>query len=216
VVPKKVALNSLHSFCRRITAVIGLAFWFYLGFPVTGRCQTDSARVVTDTASPTQANPEDTSSVAAKLPSPRKALILSAVLPGAGQIYNKRYWKVPLIYIGAGILGYNIQNFYGDYVLWRDAFIAKQKYGEYILDPVEFPPGRFDDLEVMRRNREQRRRYFELNIILCAVLYALNVVDANVDAHLKGFQLGNDGLSLTPALPTQTPGAGLTLRLTLK
>ncbi len=138
------------------------------------------------------------------------------MLPGAGQAYNKRYWKIPLIYIGAGILGYNIQNFYGNYTEWRDAFIAKQKYGIYILDPDRFPPGRFDDLETMRRNRNQQRRYFELNIILSGLLYALNIVDANVDAHLKGFQLGNEGLSLTPALPADTQGAGLTLRLTLK
>jgi hypothetical protein len=69
----------------------------------------------------------------------------------------------------------------------------------------------------MRRNRNQRRRFFELNIILSGLLYALNVVDANVDAHLRGFQLGNEGLSLTPALPVDAPGgAGLTLRFALK
>jgi hypothetical protein len=190
----------------------------YFAAPGTARAQTDSMRVVQPTDSiPVAPAQADTVATARRIPSPRKALILSAVLPGAGQAYNRRYWKIPLIYVGAGILGYNIQNFYKDYTLWRDAFIAKQKYGVYILDEEQFPRNRFDDLETMRRNRNQRRRFFELNIILSGLLYALNVVDANVDAHLRGFQLGNEGLSLTPALPTETPGgAGLTLRFALK
>ncbi len=202
----------------RVIALTGLLFWFYLAAPGTARAQTDSVRVVQPTDSiPTAPAQSDTVAKARRIPSPRKALILSAVLPGAGQAYNRRYWKIPLIYIGAGILGYNIQNFHKNYVTWRDAFIAKQKYDEYILDPEQFPEDRFDDLDVMRRNRNNMRRYFELNIILSGVLYALNVVDANVDAHLRGFQLGDKGLSLTPALPTDAPGgAGLTLRFALK
>ena len=202
----------------RVIALTGLLCWLYLAAPGTARAQTDSLRVVQPTDSiPVATNLGDTVATSRRIPSPRKALILSAVLPGAGQAYNRRYWKIPLIYIGAGILGYNIQNFYKDYTFWRDAFIAKQKYGIYILNEEQFPRARFDDLETMRRNRNQRRRFFELNIILSGVLYALNVVDANVDAHLRGFQLGNEGLSLTPALPTDTPGgAGLTLRFALK
>jgi hypothetical protein len=206
---------------RRFLPWIGLFFWFCLATPGTACAQNDSLRVVQspDTL-PAATTAGDTLTRSRRLPSPRKALILSAVLPGAGQAYNRRYWKIPLIYIGAGILGYNIQNFYGQYVIFRDAFIAKQKYNEYILERYypEYPAGgRLDDLDAMRRNRNQRRRFFELNIILSGVLYALNIVDANVDAHLRGFQLGKDDLSLTPSLPTETPGAaGLTLRLTLK
>ncbi len=205
----------------RVIALTGLLCWLYFVAPGTARAQTDSVRVVQPTDSiPVAPALGDTVATSRRLPSPRKALILSAVLPGAGQAYNRRYWKIPLIYIGAGILGYNIQNFYRQYAIFRDAFIAKQKYDIYILDQYypEYPPGgNLDDLETMRRNRNQRRRYFELNIILSGLLYALNVVDANVDAHLRGFQLGNEGLSLTPALPTDTPGGpGLTLRFALK
>jgi hypothetical protein len=206
----------------RVIALTGLLFWFYLAAPAPARAQTDSVRVVQPADSiPTAPAQSDTVAKARRIPSPRKALILSAVLPGAGQAYNRRYWKIPLIYIGAGILGYNIQNFYGRYVIFRDAFIAKQKYDEFILDryypQFEATDPQRNDLEFMRRNRNQFRRFFELNIILSGVLYALNIVDANVDAHLRGFQIGDKGLSLTPALPTQTPGgAGLTLRLALK
>ena len=205
----------------RVIALTGLLFWLYLAAPGTARAQTDSVRVVQPADSvPVAPALRDTAATARRLPSPRKALILSAVLPGAGQAYNRRYWKIPLIYVGAGVLGYNIQNFYRQYIIFRDAFIAKQKYGEYILDRYypEYPEGsNLDNLDAMRRNRDQRRRYFELNIILSGVLYALNVVDANVDAHLRGFQLGNQGLSLKPSLPTDTPGgAGLTLRIALK
>jgi hypothetical protein len=142
----------------------------YFAAPGTARAQTDSVRVVQPTDSiPVAPAPSDTAATARRIPSPRKALILSAVLPGAGQAYNRRYWKIPLIYIGAGILGYNIQRYYKDYTNWRDAFIAKQKYGVYTLDPYypEYPGGsNLDNLDAMRRNRDQRRRYFELNIIL--------------------------------------------------
>ena len=207
---------------RRFLPWIGLVFWFCLAAPGTACAQNDSLRVVQspDTL-PAATTAGDTIARSRRLPSPRKALILSAVLPGAGQAYNRRYWKIPLIYIGAGILGYNIQNFYGRYIIFRDAFIAKQKYDVFILNryypQFEATDTRYNNLEFMRRNRNQFRRYFELNIILAGVLYALNIVDANVDAHLRGFQLGRDDLSLTPSLPTETPGAaGLTLRLTLK
>ncbi len=200
----------------------GLLFWLYFAAPGVVRAQTDSVRVVQPRDSvPVAPALSDTVAKARRLPSPRKALILSAVLPGAGQAYNRRYWKIPLIYIGAGILGYNIQNFYRQYVIFRDSFIAKQKYDIFILDQyypeLDASDTRWNNLEFMRRNRDQRRRFFELNIILSGVLYALNVVDANVDAHLRGFQIGDKGLSLTPALPTETPGgAGLTLRFALK
>ncbi|MBD0258314.1 MAG: hypothetical protein ICV83_21580 [Cytophagales bacterium] len=206
----------------RVIALTGLLCWFYFAAPGTARAQTDSLRLVQPTDSiPVAPALSDTAATARRLPSPRKALILSAVLPGAGQAYNRRYWKIPLVYIGAGILGYNIQNFYRRYVIFRDSFIAKQKYDVFILDryypELESTNPRVNDLEFMRRNRDQFRRYFELNIILMGVLYALNVVDANVDAHLRGFQIGDKGLSLTPALPTETPGgAGLTLRFALK
>jgi hypothetical protein len=163
---------------------------------------------------------DDTTAVTRRRPNPRKALILSAVLPGAGQFYNRRYWKIPVIYIGAGVLGYFIQDNYGRYVIFRDAFIAKQKYDQFIL--TEYYPeldesnSRVNNLEFMRRYRNQYRRWFEQSIILAAALYALNIVDANVDAHLRGFQLGNKNLSLLPAMPADAPGGGLTLRLSLK
>lgn len=163
---------------------------------------------------------DDTTAIKRRLPDPRKALILSAVLPGAGQFYNRRYWKIPLIYIGAGVIGYFMQDFYGQYVIFRDAVIAKDRYNLYILDQY-YPQllatnSRVNNIEFMRRYRNEFRRNFEFNIILSVALYALNLVDANVDAHLRGFQLGNENLSLRPAMPADTPGAGLTLRLTLK
>jgi hypothetical protein len=205
----------------RVIALAGLLFWMYFAAPGTARAQTDSVRVVQPTDSiPVAPAPSDTATTARRIPSPRKALILSAVLPGAGQAYNRRYWKIPLIYIGAGILGYNIQRYYKDYTNWRDAFIAKQKYGVYTLDPLlpGVPRGQqpgqpgCDAPQPRPTPAVLRTQHHPVG-----VLYALNVVDANVDAHLRGFQLGNQGLSLTPALPTDTPGgAGLTLRFALK
>jgi hypothetical protein len=147
--------------------------------------------------------------------SAKRALILSAVLPGAGQAYNHKYWKIPVIYGGAGVLGYFIRDNYRHYRMWRGAFIAKNNPGHvYILDPKQYPSDRYDNAEVMRRQLEYYRRNFELSIILMGALYALNIIDANVDAHLKGFQLGNDQLTLSPAI--RETGVGLNVAFVLK
>lgn len=204
---------------RPIDKLVWLIAFICLTNGITGYCQTNDSLQVGQTAARVINPVDDTTTITAKLPSPRRALILSAILPGAGQAYNKKYWKIPLIYIGAGIFGYLIQDNYRKYIIFRDAFIAKQRYNVYTLEKYlpQYPEGgALDDLDAMRRNRDQFRRYFELNIILSGVLYALNIVDANVDAHLKGFRLIKDGLTLSPALPSDVTSGGLTLRLTLK
>lgn len=157
----------------------------------------------------------DSTSSSRKSHSPRQALLLSALLPGAGQAYNKKYWKIPVLYAGAGLAGYFMLKNYKQYSLWREAFIARSSPGqEFILNPTKYPASRFNDLAVMRRHREYYRRSFEQSVILMVALYALNIIDANVNAHLKGFQLGNEQLTFSPAVG-QT-GVGFSLALTVK
>lgn len=204
---------------RRSFAKWGFLISFFTLFSATQlQAQTDTLGTSNDSVRVTNA-PADTLTIIPQRHSPRRALMLSAIVPGAGQAYNKKYWKIPIIYAGAGVLGFFIYRNNERYQHFRDAVIAKDRYNIYILDRYypEYPAGgRLDDLESMRRNRDYNRRNFEFCIILSGVLYALNIVDANVDAHLKNFQLGDNDLSLVPSSSANQPGVGLSLRLTLK
>jgi len=134
--------------------------------------------------------------------SPRKATIYSAVLPGLGQIYNKKYWKVPIIYIGFASLIYAINwnnDHYVDY---------KQAYSDIIDDDPT--TNSFKDLDIegnwdfnnasqvaqfterLDNAKEAARRYRDLCIIGTAALYAINIIDATVDAHLFNFDISDD------------------------
>lgn len=130
--------------------------------------------------------------------SPRKATIYSAVLPGMGQIYNKKYWKVPLIYIGFGALGYFIDWNNDQYVLYRQAYadIVDDDPNTNSFEDLNFE-GRWDGQRqqfttALQRAKDNSRRNRDLVIISTAAFYALNIIDASVDAHLFNFDISDD------------------------
>ena len=118
-------------------------------------------------------------------PIPSRAAMLSATLPGLGQIYNGRYWKVPIIYAGFGTLIYFIDFNNSNYNKWRRAWIARVDGNPHTVD--DFP---FHSTEVIERAMNYYRRNLELNYMLAAALYLLNILDASVDAHLMNFDVG--------------------------
>jgi hypothetical protein len=120
---------------------------------------------------------------------PKRSAMLSAVLPGLGQIYNKQYWKVPLIYGGALIIGHYIR--YQDrlYTSFRSAYFAATD-----LDPTTENPYPVS-ADLLLRNAEQLRRDRDYLMIIGGIFYLLQIVDAHVSAHLHEFQI-NDALSL--------------------
>jgi hypothetical protein len=132
-------------------------------------------------------------SIARKIYSPRKAAILSAVFPGAGQIYNKKYWKLPIIYAALGVSGgiflYNL-NYYRD-----TRFAYKVKYNMRVNHSDSALYDRIRDNlkplseESLRFYRNQYRRDIDYSAVFFIILWGLNVVDATVDAHLKGFDV---------------------------
>ncbi len=130
---------------------------------------------------------------------PSKAAFYSAVLPGLGQVYNKRYWKVPIVYavIGTGVYAY----LYNDdlYDRFRTAF--KRRQAGFTDD--EFWDRRNPDdgiipLEpdlsttALEDGQERYQRDRDLSLLITIAMYALNIVDANVDAHLKQFNVDDD------------------------
>ena len=125
---------------------------------------------------------------------PRIATRRSAIIPGWGQIYNKKYWKLPLVYGGLGITAsvfqYNVKN----YNLLRLAYLYKTdtiSANDALIDP------RFKNLSAnaLRNYRTAFRQNVDYTVLFFIAFWGLNVVDATVDGHLKAFEV-NDNLSL--------------------
>jgi hypothetical protein len=135
--------------------------------------------------------------------SPARAAMLSATLPGLGQVYNGRYWKVPIIYAGFGTLAYFLNMNNTEYQRWRTAYIARVDGNPNTVDGY---PHSTDQLE---RAMRFYRRNLEVTYLLGAALYVLNILDANVDAHLLDFDVREDlSLRLQPVINRNLSGNG--------
>lgn len=119
---------------------------------------------------------------------PRKALLFAAVLPGLGQIYNKKYWKLPLVYGGLFAAGYAVNYYNG---LYRD-------YRSMVFRAIEIGVGENErNLDLGMRTTlsqyriavDKSRRERDYMIIIMGAVYILQIIDAHVDAHLKEFDL---------------------------
>jgi|GEM_PF-762821 len=123
--------------------------------------------------------------------SPSRALLMSAVLPGAGQIYNKKYWKLPILYGGFTACGYFIYFNNSRYQKYHKALIKRVDGDSTTVD--EFTGVYTDDNLIDLKNYYRRNR--DLTIIITSAVYVLNLLDAYVDAHLFYFNV-NDDLSM--------------------
>ncbi len=124
--------------------------------------------------------------------SANKASIYSAILPGLGQVYNKKYWKVPIIYAGFGTLAYSYYFNDKKYSSYKNEF-----YIRINNDSTNFNP----DLKIYStENIQELKNYYqrnrELSLITSGLWYILNIIDAAVDAHLYEFDVSDD-LSFT-------------------
>jgi len=143
--------------------------------------------------------------------SPLRATVYSAVLPGAGQIYNKKYWKLPILYAGLGTCTYFIIDNTREYRKWRDSYIAA-----FDGNPNTVP--QYDPSEYrLEYAQDLYRRWTELSYIAFIAVYLIQVVDANVDAHLFYFDVSRDlGMHIHPTLLNTgrvMPGIGLSIRM---
>lgn len=131
--------------------------------------------------------------VPAKVHSPRKAAFYSMALPGLGQAYNKKYWKIPIIYGLGGTLGYFIGF---NNKLFVDLKVSVEAKLNQTPDLDPYPRL---SLESAKLNRDFSKRNRDFLIILTVLLYGLNIADAVVDAHLKSFDVKDDlGFRIEP------------------
>lgn len=118
--------------------------------------------------------------------SAKKATIYSAVLPGLGQAYNHKYWKMPIIYAALGISGYNI-------IKNRKEMRGRQNALKVLLDDdsTTNPQAPYDhtSIDVLRAERNLYRTNRDYSIVTCVGFYILNIVDAAVDAHFYKFNI---------------------------
>jgi hypothetical protein len=121
---------------------------------------------------------------------PSKAAFYSAILPGLGQAYNKKYWKIPIVYGAIGTSLYFYIDNTKSYHSYRDAY--KRRLAGFTDDQYRY----LDDARLISAQRLfQRNR--DLSLLISVGFYILNIVDANVDAHLIQFNV-SDKLTLQP------------------
>lgn len=144
---------------------------------------------------------------------PRVAVISSAILPGAGQAYNRKYWKIPIIYGAGSVLYYFYDYNQKTYNRFREAYNQKAA-GEIPTDP-DLQDLELSTLEFYRDNYRRNRDY---NVIFMGLLYVANIVDAMVDAHMYKYDISRDlsmqiGPTILPTAPsTYTASAGLKIK----
>ncbi|HTF05216.1 MAG TPA: DUF5683 domain-containing protein, partial [Bacteroidia bacterium] len=138
----------------------------------------------------------------------------SALVPGLGQIYNKKYWKLPIVYAGMGGTLYGVLWNHKYFKYYRNCLRARYDDDVNTIDPLPLYP---DDVLVTYKNYYQR--YRDLCFIGMAAVYTLQILDAAVDAHLFYFDVGPDlSFHWQPEVsgdaygPTCGIGFGLTFR----
>lgn len=149
--------------------------------------------------------------------SPAIAAYLS-IIPGGGQIYNEKYWKPPIIYLGLGAATYFAIDFYKKTSYYREEYLYRVNNDE----PFLYPDLETQHTDNILAQRNVYRTRMEIAIASFAVIYALNIVDAVVDAHLFYFDVSDDlSMRIAPSIqldPFSTsfsyvPSVGLKLKI---
>ena len=142
-------------------------------------------------------------------PSPKKAGMYSALIPGLGQAYNRQYWKVPVIYAGLAVAGYFFVDNLNNYQDYRKAYIGRvnnpyptDKYvGIYTIDQLN-------------QLQNDYNRYLDLTVLFSTIGYALQIMDAITSAHLRTFDISRDiSMKFAPVANPQGLGIGLVVRV---
>lgn len=138
---------------------------------------------------------------------PARAAFYSAILPGLGQAYNKKYWKIPIVYAALGTGIYFFIDNTNEYNKYRDVY--KRRLAGFTDDEFQ---GISDDALI--RAQKALRKNREISLLVTAGIYALNIIDANVDAHLLQYNV-DENLALQPHFKMNEWDASTNLGLTL-
>ena len=144
---------------------------------------------------------------------PSKAAFYSAIFPGMGQIYNKKYWKAPIVWGALALPVYYYQINNSDYKRYRTAYKLRKNGlpDEFIVNGVEIV-----STQTLETAQEQLRENRDMSLLTGVILYILQIVEASVNAHLIQFNT-DDNLTIKPKLimdpiRIETPSIGLTFK----
>ena len=142
-------------------------------------------------------------------PNPKKAGLYSALVPGLGQVYDGKYWKVPFIYGGLTVAAYYFEKNLNDYQDYRKAYIGRfnnpyynDKYKNIYTQPQ------------LKLLQDESAKYLDLTVLFTGVGYILQIMDAVVYAHLKNFDISEDlSMKIQPVANPQGIGMGLVFNI---
>lgn len=179
------------------TLYILFSIFLFGTFSVFSQQKDDATIIVKDSSKFDKINPL----------APAKAAFLSALVPGLGQAYNKKYWKIPLVYgaLGTAVYVYSFND--SHYNAVRNAY--KRRLEGYNDDEFSY----ITDSDRLLTAQKAYQRNRDLSTFFIIGVYILNIIDANVDAHLKQFNV-NDKLSLRPDIQTNDLNAQKSMALT--
>ena len=162
---------------------------------------TDSAKAVlphklkADTLAETSV---DTNSIQPTSRNPKRAALMSAVAPGLGQVYNQRYWKLPIVYAGLGATGFLIFQNRSQYLALKRAYVQDINVSDG--DVSEYYDQNYS-LADLQSEAERFQTNMEYSAVAFLAVYLMQIVDAAVDAHLYYFDVSEDlSLQWTPTI----------------
>jgi len=173
----------------------------------------DTTRIILSDSIPTQPLPNEP--FKKWVPNPKRALWLALVIPGGGQIYNRKYWKLPLVYGGfvgcAYALTWNnmmYKDYSQAYLDIMDADENTKSYEDFLPYNVTITDSnRTRYQEILRKRKDYYRKYRDMSIFAFAAVYLLSVVDAYVDAELSSFEINEDlSLRIEPTVINSSVG----------
>ena len=145
--------------------------------------------------------------------SPTTAMLLS-IIPGGGQIYNRKYWKLPIVYGALAASGYFVYYSADKMLSFKNEYINRRDGNTELLNPNY---AQYENENIIQLKNDYRRD-LEIAIGITAILYASNIIDAMVDAHLYYFDISDDlslqwSPALMPSLARNTMHYGISLQL---
>ena len=146
--------------------------------------------------------------------SAKRASIYSALIPGYGQLYNKKYWKIPIVYASIGTAFYIARWNQNKYLTYKEAFKFRTDQDPTTIDEFEDMYSEANLITIKNYHRKNR----DLAYIVSAGFYLLNIIDASVDAHLFNYNINEDiTLNIKPFMMHSNfnyhPALSLTLSL---
>jgi hypothetical protein len=164
----------------------------------------------TDSAHTRQALPDTIIQLPKKFePNPKKAGLFSAIIPGLGQAYDRKYWKLPVIYAGAGAAYYFIKYNSDQYNIYRTAYYSRLENEQAGREPTDFFKD-FYETDQLRSLKDEYKKWLDVTILITGLAYTAQIIDAVVYAHLKNFDVSrNISMRVSPVVQTNYAGLGL-------